>query len=497
MDIKLFCASCLLAVLALASANAQYGGGGQYPPGQYPPGGYPPGQYPPGGYPPGQYPPDPSNPNNPPNSGGGLSIPHRHKKGKEGTAENPLNTIAADGFVMTTTDKKLVVVVDDGRTLTMSVDAKVTYTKESATIPSSKIQVGSFVHVVAAEDDEDYLSAVSVALLKDPPAATDPGASKEAAQPRAVDPQVAAELAKPAATDAPDRPILRRRKAPGANEYPEDETPAKPTATASTASASKPTPKPAPKKDTGDFTITSEDTQHPKVAGDDEQIARSREWADTFTQGLPNYVCQQITTRYQEESRSSGWTPIDVVTAKLVVENGQEDYREITVGGKRTNKSMMDIGGSTSTGEFAGYLQALLLTNAAKFKFSQSTVVTGTPAAIYNFTVPLITNHGLWTITVGGQSLRPQYSGAVWLEKSTGQVRRIEFQADRVPKDFPFDSVETAVDYESIRLGSGTFLLPVHAANIACRRGTSICTKNEIDFRDYHKFSGESTIVYK
>ena len=48
-----------------------------------------------------------------------------------------------------------------------------------------------------------------------------------------------------------------------------------------------------------------------------------------------------------------------------------------------------------------------------------------------------------------------------------------------MPKDFPFDSVETAVDYESVHLGTGTFLLPVHAANIACRRGTSICTKNE------------------
>jgi len=493
MDMKVSCVAFLLALLTLAPANAQYGGGGgQYPPGQYPPGGYPPGQYPPGQ--------DPSNPN--PN-GGGLSIPHRHKKGDKGNAENALNTIAADGFVRTTNDKKLIVVVDDGRTLTMSVDLKVVYTKDSTPITSAQIQVGSFVHVVAAEDDEDYLSAVSVNLLKDPPpqaaGSSVPGADNAAAVPvRAVDPAVAAELAKPAATDAPDRPILRRRKPAEGNEYPENETPAKPAVTASATPAAKGAPKPAaPKKDTGDFTISSEDTQHPKVAGDDEQIARSREWADTFTQGLPNYLCQQITTRYQEESRSSGWTPVDVVTAKLVVENGHEDYREITVGGKRTNKSMLDIGGSTSTGEFAGYLQALLLTNAAKFKFSQATAVTGTPAAIYNFTVPLITNHGLWTITVGGQSLRPQYSGAVWLEKATGQVRRIEFRADRIPKDFPFDSVETAVDYESIRLGSGTFLLPVHAANIACRRGTSICTKNEIDFRDYHKYSGESTIVYK
>ncbi len=486
---KRFCGLCLLTAATLVPGSAQIYPG-QYPPGQYPPGQYPPGQYPPG---------DPNDPNRQPNSGG-LSIPRRHKKNDK-ASENNLNTIAADAYTVTNGEKKLVVATDDGRTLTMTVDAKTAFTKDGATITSSKIEQGSFVHVVAAEDDEDYLTAVTVALLKDPAPKTaaaedgEPGAvaPRPAAPP--VDPKVAAELAKPAATDAPDRPILRHGKPPGRNEFPEDEVPPAPAKPAATAAAK--TSAPAAKKDSGDFTITPEDTNHTRVAGDDDQIARSREWADTFTQGLPNYLCQQITTRYQEESRSSGWTPIDVVTAKLVVENGHEEYKEITVGGRRTNKSMLEIGGSSSTGEFAGYLQALLLTNAAKFKFSESTSVQGTPSAIYNFVVPLRRNRGLWTITVGGQSLRPQYSGAVWLEKSTGQVRRIEFQADNVPKDFPFDSVETAVDYESVHLGTGTFLLPVHAANIACRRGTSICTKNEIDFRDYHKYSGESTIVYK
>lgn len=461
------------------------------------------GQYP-GQYPPGQIPPiggDPNDPNNPnaPNNpnrqpgAGGMSIPRRHKKGSSNDP-NLMNTIAADGITTSTSDKKLIVVVDDGRTLTMTVDAKTAYTgKDDATIPASKIEKGTFVHVVAAEDDEMYLTAVTVKLLREAvpraPGEAPVGASSPNAEP--VDPKVAAELAKPAATDAPDRPILRRGRPAAANEYPENETPPAPAKPKATATAS------ASKKDTGDFTITSEDTQRAKVAGDDDQIARSREWADTFTQGLPNYLVEQITTRYQEQSRSSGWDPIDVVTAKIVVENGQESYKDITVGGKRTNKSMMEIGGSTSTGEFAGYLQALLLTNAAEFKFSQSTTVQGVPTAIYNFMVPLKKNSGLWSIIIGGQTLRPQYSGGVWLEKATGQVRRIEFEANRIPKDFPDDSIQTAVDYEPIRLGSGTFLLPVHATNILCQRGTSVCQKNEIDFRNYHKYTGESTIVYK
>jgi hypothetical protein len=468
-----------LALLALSALDAQY-------PGQYPPGQYPPGQYPPGQGPTGQTP------------GGGLSIPRRHKKstdkGNGKDAENALPTIAADGYTLSRDEKKLVIATDDGRTITMTVDSKTAFLKDTAAIPSSKIAEGSFVHIEAAEDDEAYLTAVKVSLLKDPvPEAVQrntENAAKEAAPP--MDPKLAAELSRPAATDAPDRPVLRRGRPAGRNEFPEDEPPSAPPPV---AKAVKPAAAATPKKDSGDFTITADNADHKHFAGDDEQIQRSKDWAETFTQGLPNYICQQVTTRYQEESRSAGWTPIDVVTAKIVFENGHEDYRDITVGGKRTNKSIMEIGGSTSTGEFAGYLHSLFIGNRATFKFYQSTSVTSTPAAIYDFTVPL--KRSDWTIIVGGQSLRPQYSGSVWLEKSSGQVRRIEFQGDKIPKDFPYDSVQTAVDYQAIRLGTSMFLLPVHAENIACRRGTSICTKNEIDFRDYHKYSGESTIVYK
>jgi hypothetical protein len=466
-------AGAVLTLLAFSALDAQYPG--QYPPGQYPPGQGPTGQTP----------------------GGGLSIPRRHKKGADKggkDAENALPTIAADGYTLSRDEKKLVIATDDGRTITMTVDSKTAFLKDTATIPPSKIAEGSFVHIEAAEDDEAYLTAVKVSLLKDSAPESAPrnveAAPKESAPP--VDPKLAAELSRPAATDAPDRPVLRRGRPAGRNEFPEDEPPPAPPPS---VKAAKPATAAAAKKDSGDFTITSGDFEHQHVAGDDEQIQRSKDWAETFTQGLPNYICQQVTTRYQEESRSAGWTPIDVVTAKIVFENGHEDYRDITVGGKRTNKSMLEIGGTHSTGEFAGYLRSLFIGDRAQFKFYQSTSVTRTPVAIYDFIVPL--KRSDWSIVVGGQTLRPQYSGAVWVEKASGQVRRIEFQADNAPKDFPFDSAQTAVDYEPIHLGTAIFLLPVHAEGIICQRGTSICTKNEIDFRDYHKYAGESTIVYK
>ncbi len=196
-----------------------------------------------------------------------------------------------------------------------------------------------------------------------------------------------------------------------------------------------------------------------------------------------------------EESKSAGWQALDVVTAKVVYEDGKENYREITVGGKRTNKSMLDLGGSTSTGEFASTLYSLFSdASHAQFKFYQSATVGETPAAIYDFKVPL--HNSDWLTKIGGQALKPAYSGSVWIDRSTAQVRRIEMQGDNIPKDFPLDSLQWAVDYENVRLGTGMFLLPVHAENLFCQRGSTICFKNEIDFRDYHKFSGESTITF-
>src|SRR5579875_2030906 len=138
-----------VAALALAaSLGAQYPG--QYP-GQYPPGQYPPGQYPPG------YP------------GGGIPIPHRSKKGakKDQAVQQP--TIAADGRTVSNDGKKLVIATDDGRTITMSLVPETKFTRASNSIPASQIVPRTTVHIEAAEDDEAFLTAVQVDLLKDAP----------------------------------------------------------------------------------------------------------------------------------------------------------------------------------------------------------------------------------------------------------------------------------------------------------------------------------------
>jgi hypothetical protein len=438
----------------------------QYPPGQYTPATYPrspyPGQNPPP--PPGQAPPGQTGPPVP----GSVAIPKRDKKNQKG-ADTVQATIEADGRTVSREATKLVVATNDGRTLTMTVTPATSFTGD--------IAKDAWVHVVAAEDGQAFLTALTVNLLKDVPRPADVQNQQAQADPAAIG---------ESASEAPGRPILRRGKPKQTDSDDIAEAP-----------APKPRPAPAkPKSDSVDFTITAEDAAKSAVYKDDARITQTREWAASFTQGLPNFVCQQVTTRYLEESKSSGWQPLDVITSKVIYEDGKEKYQEITVGGKRTNKGMMELGGSTSTGEFASILMSLFDGQRAQFRFSESTSLTGgVAAAVYDFKVPL--RHSDWTITVGGQSLMPAYNGSVWIEKTDPKVRRIEMQAIHIPKDFPDDAVESTVDYDQVRLGERMFLVPVHAEILSCQRGTTICTKNAIDFRDYHKFSGESTIEFK
>jgi hypothetical protein len=430
-----------------------------------------------------------------PIGGGGIPVPWGHKKKQQKNSDSTMPTLSADGRTVSNDGKTLVVATEDERTLTMKVNPETKFSRSGNEITASKIVPRTTVHVEAAEDDEAFLTAIRVELVKDAP--------QEAAEART--PTVAGsagndESDRPPPTilkspvDAPDRPILRHgipKRTESAQNDSDD------THVSTAKSADKPAasaPPPATHKEPTDFTI-GDDSGPAKPAASQDLVDRTKEWAETFTNGLPNFVCQQSTTRYMEESRSAGWQAIDVVTAKVVYEDGKEDYREITVGGRRTNKSMLELGGSTSTGEFASTLHSLFSPpSQTQFKFYQSTTVGQSPAAIYDFKVLL--HNSDWFVKVGGQSLRPAYSGSVWIDRSTAQVRRIEMQADNIPKDFPLDSVQWAVDYDDVRLGTAPFLLPVHAENLSCQRGSTICTKNAVDFRDYHKYSGESTITF-
>jgi len=230
---------------------------------------------------------------------------------------------------------------------------------------------------------------------------------------------------------------------------------------------------------------------------DDPIIDQAREQAFAFTETLPNYIVKQYTTRYQSDSASRGhtsWQALDVVTADVVAENGKESYKNVMVNGKATKD--IEQSGSWSEGEFASTLQAILSpASDALFINKRSTTIVNRPAYRYDYTIEQ--PRSSWLVEAGGSRYRPSYGGAIWIDKETSRVLRIEMSGRSLPRDFALDQVESTVDYDFVLIGDKKYLLPTHSEALSCMRGTSECTRNVIEFRNYKKFGAEANITFE
>jgi len=493
---------------------------GQYPPGGYP-GGYPPGGYP-GGYPPGTYPPG--------RYPGGAGIPIPTKGSTKPTNDAPMPNFR--GNLKQMDDKTITIELEDHRELQFRRNSKTKFFKNGDEVKTPKFDIGDQLSVEGPQDPQGLFTAVNVYWEKSAHAAgTDtasdskdkdssvPDAWKDDAKkdataakdgaPSSTPPNTAsateeAPPSEPPDPDDPGRPKLVRGKAADPSREhaaPVPDGPPPPQTSSQPATSSAPVEEARnmpPALNTGGTPSILRGDEDPAVRRPvgDPLIIKATEAALDFTEGLPNYVCQEMMARYESNSQPANWQAIDVVSAALVYENGKEDYRDVSVNGKATKKSLDQVGGSYSTGEFGTMLIDLLSpATAAQFRYRRDERQSGVISKVYDFTVKRENSH--WEIIMGGQKYRPAYKGSIWIDPATARVLRIELQATQFPEDFPTDDVESAMDYQYTRLGDAKqYLLPVHAENLSCQRGSSFCTHNVIDFRNYHRYSGESTITF-
>jgi hypothetical protein len=215
-------------------------------------------------------------------------------------------------------------------------------------------------------------------------------------------------------------------------------------------------------------------------------IERARVAAFEFSEKLPNFICKEFMARSTQHGRESEM-PLDVVSAEIIYADAQESYRDVKIDGRSTAKSLQEIGGSWSTGEFASTLLELFHPDTkAQFRSGGASSISGISAQVYDFQVR--SENSRWRLQAGSQTLIAAYGGSVWVDPATARVLRIEMQARSIPPDFPMDAVESAVDYSYVTIGGASVLLPVHAESLGCERGTSNCSHNIIDFRNYHEY---------
>jgi hypothetical protein len=378
---------------------------------------------------------------------------------------------------------------EDTRILTIQIT-------DSTTKPSSQLKPGDGVDVVATQNKDGLFEAVSITMnpklsrKMEPPSQPQQAADAPPEEEQRTGPPPTILVRQDQSTDGDAPPKLKRGMPDRVAQQRKQEQ------------AELPPPPKEMTDGTGAVATTRPPAetvaQRPRVETSNPRMAlveKARDVAASFLENLPNYVCQELTTRYVSETRVPSWDVIDVVGAEVVYESGKESYRNLTINGKPSKKAPEDSG-AWSTGEFGTILAEIYSPGtAAKFKYAEEDTIDHRSSSVYDFSVER--QRSSWKVAVPGQYIMPAYKGSVWVDKDGAHTLRIEMQAQEIPEDFPRASVETAVDYDYITLGTAEkFLLPVHAEVLSCSRGSNECERNVIEFRNYHKFTGESTIKF-
>jgi hypothetical protein len=459
---------------------------GQYPPSQYPPGQYPPGQYPPGQYPPGQYPPSDTVPMRLP--GGvpvGVPVPQIKLPKRKPKADNDKEASktgddlkmllrGVDGALREIGEKDLFVEVGGRRLFRFRLLAKTQFRdKAGKPIRDSLLKPGDQISVHVNADDPETALRVILSRAGTPEERTaaarpfDHSAAQTASD-TDTHPVGAIEVAggEPGAGAPPDfdpgRPRLQRR------------------------------PEGVPQKDAEPAAQDLTATYSPPV---DDVIEDARLASALFSQGLPNFVVQQFTTRYLSETLPAQWRAVDVVSADVACVNGKEEYKNILVNG-RPSQRPIEKTGAWSTGEFITTLEDILSPmTAAAFRRAGEDHIFNRPALVYSFSVRKTNSH--WGIVAqDGRVEKPAYTGTLWIDKEFHRVLRIEQRTDALSPGFPIDRAESTLEYDFVRIESKSHLLPVHSENLGCMRGTLQCSRNEIAFRNYRKFNADTNITF-
>jgi hypothetical protein len=452
--------------MATAVLLAQYPT--QYPPQTYPPNTYPPNTYPPNTYPGGGYP-----PNTYPMPGRvpvGMPIPEvklprrgEKDKGKGSDSEVKMTLAAVEGSLRRLREKDLILQAGPKKLLRFRLLAKTKFlNKEGEPVRDSLLHPGDQLSVQVNPDDEE--TAVRVTLVKN-------GSDAD---------RRAAELPFDESTArAPKGEDLGKAKTVSVGQ------PAEPVETAAAAEATEPgAPSSAPAA-----------AAAKPLGSDAETIQEAREVAARFTADLPNFTAQQSTTRYFSVTWPARWQKIDEVTADVAHVDGKEEYRNIKVNGAPVNQPP-ERSGSWSTGEFSTTMEDVLsIPTNAKFKRRGDDRIAGRPSVVFDLAVSAGNSH--WTIVApDGRAMQPAYEGALWIDKETRRVLRIEMRTVDLPQDFPFVKAESTLSYGFVKIDNKPYLLPTGSEALGCARGSGSCTRNTIEFKDYKKFTTESSISF-
>ena len=242
----------------------------------------------------------------------------------------------------------------------------------------------------------------------------------------------------------------------------------------------------------------------PSEAEADEVLAKAREAAILASEAMPDFVVKQLVTRSHAMGTTRNWRTADrLVVAVSYREQEGEQYRVLAVNGiqgaatERESGTYMQVGGSTSSGEFVSVLTELFSEKAqAKFKPVDTGLVRDRRTIVYEFSVEK-PNSRHTIMATGAEKITSGYRGRVWIDRDDARVLRLDTDATDIPGNYPVRAATRLIEYDWVTINERPYLLPSRSVVEMMIAGPpqAYQSRNEIRFRNYQKYGTEIKVI--
>jgi hypothetical protein len=230
-----------------------------------------------------------------------------------------------------------------------------------------------------------------------------------------------------------------------------------------------------------------------------------RDYVMNYDSGLPDFICLEVETRKvapRPGGRYGGrvgsdpsFQTQDVITSKLTYFKHEEKKTPILNGNRPITTSYENLGGSTSTGDFATMLRILFEKQTqARFEWARWATLRGRRTMVFSFRVEQQHSEYMLRVPDLKREIITAYSGEVFVDDENHNVVRLKTVAEDIPPDFPLKRADQMLDYDYTDVGGYKFLLPSRGE--VRLDGTEVLSENINEYRFYRKYEVGSTISF-
>lgn len=226
-------------------------------------------------------------------------------------------------------------------------------------------------------------------------------------------------------------------------------------------------------------------------------IDEAREYVMNYTQGLPNFICVQVTRRdIDRGATGASWYHMDTITARLSYNGQHEDYEVIMKDNQPvTNVKMDQLGGTVSAGEFGTMMSEIFEPRSqAQFTWDHWATLRGRRTYVFAYDIAQENSQYHIIETDTKREIVPAYRGLIYIDRDTKMVTKITLNPYDIPSDFPIREAHESLDYDFQTIGDMQYMLPLKA--VLTSKLSRFMTRNDIEFRLYRKFETGSTIKF-